>query len=290
MTLPRPFLLIRLIPAFLIVGVAVLGMVAILKRVNKVFPFDKSIALTLLASLLTALAAHVSYILYVRWVEGRSATELSARGAPAELGAGILIGTGLCTLVIGAIWALGSYRVNGVNPPIVVIPLLGTALIAGYVEEILLRGIAFRILEEALGTWWAFLLSALIFGLLHARNPNATVIGTLAIASSAGLVLGAAYVLTRRLWFPIGIHLAWNFVQGGVFGVSVSGQRVRGLLQGELSGAEPVSGGSFGIEASVFVVVFGLALTVAFLWLASRNGHLVLPVWKQRSTWSQALP
>lgn len=287
---PRPVLLFRLIPASLIVGAAVLVIVAALKRVNKAVPFDAHVLLGAAASVVTVLAAHVSYVLYVKWFERRAVTELSARGALAELGMGILIGAGLCTLVVAAIWALGSYRATGVNRPTVVIPAIGTAFVAGYVEEILMRGIAFRIVEEALGIWWAFLLSAAIFGLLHARSPHATVTSTLAIASSAGLVLGAAYVLTRRLWLPIGLHFAWNFAQGGLFGVTVSGRPAHGLLQGELTGAELVSGGRFGIEASVVVVVVGLALTAAFLLLASRNGNLVLPVWQHTASLSQPLP
>ena len=79
-------------------------------------------------------------------------------------------------------------------------------------------------------------------------NPEATWIAVLCIAVEAGVLLAAAYITTRRLWLPIGLHFAWNFTQGGIFGVPVSGFRVRGLLKSTLTGPELLSGGAFGAE------------------------------------------
>ena len=163
---------------------------------------------------------------------------------------------------------------------IVVAPLvsaIGTAVI----EEILLRGIVFRITESALGTWIALVLSSMLFGLLHLMNPQATLQGAVAIIFEAGVLLGAAYVLTRRLWLPIGIHAGWNFTQGGIFGVAVSGHRSEGVLEGTLTGPEWLSGGSFGAEASVVAVVLGIALGTALVVMARRRGHLIAPYWRR---------
>ena len=106
-----------------------------------------------------------------------------------------------------------------------------------------------------LGTWLALLISALVFGLLHLANPNATLMAGLAIALEAGLMLAAAYLLTGRLWLSMGIHFAWNFTQGGIFGAAVSGQTSSGIFSSVLQGPALLTGGDFGAEASVVAMV-----------------------------------
>jgi len=147
------------------------------------------------------------------------------------------------------------------------------------IEEILIRGLLFRIMEETLGTWIALAISAVIFGFLHLANPNATLWGAIAIAIEAGIMLAAAYVFTRRLWLPIGIHFAWNFSQGAIFGVAVSGNEVQGLLQSTLSGPTLLSGGAFGAEASIIAVMICLLAGIALTTLAMKKGNFIQPFW-----------
>ena len=226
-----------------------------------------------------ALTALFAYVGFVRLVERRAATELSTAGAPLELGKGVLLGGVLFTVTIGLIALFGFYHVSGFNPWIVLLPSLNLSIVSGVVEELLIRGVLFRIMEEALGTWLALAISALLFGLMHISNPNATLWGALAIAIEAGIMLAAAFVLTRRLWLAIGIHFAWNFVQGGIFGVAVSGNGVQGLLQSTLSGPSLLSGGAFGAEASIFAVIVCLAAGVYLTRAAWKKGNLIQPFW-----------
>jgi len=102
-----------------------------------------------------------------------------------------------------------------------------------------------------------------------------------AIVFEAGVMLAAAYLLTRRLWLPIGIHAGWNFTQGGIFGVSVSGHPSGGLLDGTLSGPEWLSGGVFGVEASIVAVILGIALGTTLLLMAWRRGRFIAPYWRR---------
>lgn len=226
-------------------------------------------------------AVHFAYIGYVRLVERRRADELSGRGAVRETGAGIALGAGLLVATIGAIAALGYYQVTGSNPVSAVVPTFAMAVAAGYVEEVLFRGVLFRIIEESLGTWIALALTSLMFGFAHMMNPNATLFSTFAIAMEAGVLLGAAYVLTRRLWLAVGIHFAWNFTQGGIFGGRVSGLTMDGLLESELSGPTLLSGGEFGVEASIFAVALGVGTGIWFLVRAGRKGHFIAPFWRR---------
>ena len=143
-------------------------------------------------------------------------------------------------------------------------------------EELLFRGILFRIVEGRVGTWPALTLTALVFGLSHLFNKDASLWGAIAIAIEGGAMLAAAYAATRNLWVPIGVHFGWNFVQGGIFGTEVSGNgSSQGLLHGVTSGPALITGGHFGPEASPYSVLFGLLLTIVFLRLARRRGNLV---------------
>lgn len=235
----------------------------------------------LLVSLLAIVLTYVAYWGYVRLIEKRAVSELSFPGAWRELGVGLLLGAGLITIVIAILWLLGYYQVTGVNAWSVLFVGLAFSLQSGFIEEVIFRGVIFRITEEWLGTWLGLMISALIFGALHMANPNATLMSGMTIALEAGLLLAAAYMVTRRLWFPIGIHIAWNYVQGNVFGVSVSGNEAQGLLQNTLAGPTLLTGGAFGAEASLIALVVCLAAFVIVLRKALQMGRLVQPFWRR---------
>ena len=101
-------------------------------------------------------------------------------------------------------------------------------LAAAMQEELVFRGMIFRLLERTLGSWIAVTLSALAFGVLHLTNPGATLVSTLAITLTAGVIMAAIYLLTRSLWWVIGLHLGWNFFEGPVFGAQISGHTAYG--------------------------------------------------------------
>ncbi|MFD4637816.1 CPBP family intramembrane glutamic endopeptidase [Lentzea sp. NPDC058436] len=232
--------------------------------------------LTLVAGFLAAALALAAYTWIVRKTEHREPTEVSLRTAPGALGRGVLIGLAMFGAVILNIAFLGGYEVRGMGSVTGTIAIFGFMVAVAVTEELLFRGVLFRIVEEKIGTWLALVLSGLVFGFAHLPNPGATVWSSLAIAIEAGLMLGAAYVATRNLWVPIGVHFAWNFAQGGIFSTSVSGQDApQGLLDGVTSGPAILTGGDFGPEASAYSVLAGVVVTVAFLWLAKRRGNLV---------------
>ncbi len=226
-------------------------------------------------SALVALAALAAYASFVRVLERRPATELATQALAREGAAGVAFGALLFSATIGVIALAGGYRVEGTHSLTVLPPMLAMAISSAVGEELLLRGLVFRITQELLGTWAALALSAALFGALHLLNPNATWLAAVAIALEAGVLLGAAFQATRRLWLPIGLHAGWNFTQGGVFGVSVSGNEAVGLLQGSLSGPTWLTGGAFGAEASVIAVLVCVLGAAPLLALAVRRGNWV---------------
>jgi hypothetical protein len=102
----------------------------------------------------------------------------------------------------------------------------------------------------------------------------------LAIVVGASVLLTGAFKLTGRLWLPIGIHVAWNFTQGGIFGVTVSGHPGEGLFQGTLTGPDWLSGGAFGAEASVVAIVLCFCAGLIFFAIADHQGRIVQPTWR----------
>jgi membrane protease YdiL (CAAX protease family) len=216
------------------------------------------------------------YAWVVRRTERRAPAEVARAGAAARLARGALIGAGMFAAVIGNIALIGGYHVHGLGSVTGALGLFGFMAAAATTEELLFRGVLFRIVEERLGTWLSLLLTGLVFGLMHLANPDATLWGALAITIEAGFMLAACYAATRNLWVPIGLHFGWNFAAGGIFSAVVSGNGAsKGLLDATTSGPALLTGGDFGPEGSLYTVLAGLLLTLVFLWLAHRRGHIV---------------
>ncbi len=143
---------------------------------------------------------------------------------------------------------------------------------AAYQEELLSRGYHLQNLAQGTNLPLAVLLSSLIFSLLHLGNPNVSwmaIVGLLA----AGFFLAYAYLRTKSLWLPIGIHLGWNFFEGTVFGFPVSGMNSFSLIRQQSGGPELLSGGMFGPEAGLII----LPVLLLGAWLirlyTKRNDH-----------------
>ena len=270
--------LLRLPLALLFVAPVFVGQVAVWNLARSVGKVPVALASVFIACVL----GWAAYALYTRLVEKRAAFELGRAGALQELGAGLAIGAALFGASVGVLALFGAYRITGVREDLatMVIPLCVSVAAAG-IEEIVFRGVIFRLLEESLGTWIALAISALLFGFGHLMSPNVTLLALLAIVFEAGIMLAAAYLLTRRLWLAIGIHAAWNFTQSGVFSVPTSGIAMHGLFVAELSGPPWLTGGAFGVEASVVAVVLCTALGLTLLALAARRGRFIAPFWRR---------
>jgi membrane protease YdiL (CAAX protease family) len=193
-----------------------------------------------------------------------------------QLRRGAVLGSGLFVLLILLIGMFGGWQDMSWGS---IWGCLGTAGVTASVavtEEVLFRGVLFRIMEERTGTVIALVVSSLIFGLTHSINAEATLWGVLSIALTGGLLTTAAYVATRSLWLSIGLHFAWNFTHAGVFGVALSGttEAPHGLLQTTLSGPTVLTGGTFGPEASLIALLVCVVPTVVLLRRAARTGQI----------------
>lgn len=221
-----------------------------------------------------------AYLLLVRFIERRRVIELKLRNLPVQASVGIIFGVLLISAVMATLWLAGSYHVTGTSGHVAwLAAILSLGVGAAISEEIVFRGVLFRIVEEGLGTWGALVVSALAFGAVHLSNPNATLGSATAIAIEAGILFGLLYHVTRSLWLCMGLHAAWNVMEGPVYGTSVSGLPAHGWLQSTLTGPAWLSGGHFGPEDSLVTVAWCAALSLVLLIVALRRRSIVPPYW-----------
>ena len=225
----------------------------------------------------------LAYLIGARWIERRRPVpELASGRAIPELTIGLALGFTLFSGTMAILWAIDVYYPAGWGDAKGLATGLGLATMSGVLEELLFRGILFRLSSRIVGTWGALLFTSAIFGLAHLGNKGATLSSGVAIMLEAGVLLGAAYVVTQRLWFPIGLHIAWNFTEGSVFGMQVSGNSTSlGLVRGSLTGSNLLTGGAFGPESSIVAVLVCLAVAIVLLYRAAQLGRIEPPAWTQ---------
>jgi membrane protease YdiL (CAAX protease family) len=229
-----------------------------------------------------AIAGFAVYLAYACFIEQSPVSELALPGMGREIGIGLLVGVGLYTACELILMALGIYRINGLNPVRFMVPAIAMALSSGVFEELLFRGVLFRSVETWFGSWAALVVSSLVFGLTHLLNPQGTLEGALFIAVEAGILLAAAYMLTRRLWLSMAFHVSWNYTQSAIFSGIVSGNDAsQGLIRSTVKGPALLTGGDFGVESSLLALLLCTTTGIVLLVMAVKRGKIVPPIWKR---------
>ena len=221
-----------------------------------------------------AVAAVAVYWVVMRHVARRGMPELlSARAVPHAV-IGVALGVVFIAVSVLMVMTEFSFTVASGDTASIVATMVAVQVGAAVTEELLFRGLALQALERLCGSWVALAVTAVFFGLVHLANPGATPWSSFAIAVEAGVLLGAAFLWRRDLWLAIGLHFAWN-TSVGLLGIPVSGHPAAGVLTARPTGPDLVTGGGFGLEASIVPVVVSLVLAVPMLVAAHRRGNLV---------------
>jgi membrane protease YdiL (CAAX protease family) len=267
---------IRLLLFFVLLALVYAGGQVLLQQIAQRISPDIALAVSIGGTILVSILAISVYALLVGWLERRDIRELAVlRGFPLLISGGLLAFLMFCG-VYAVLWYLHAATWLGIAGYAGVVPFIAMAVLSGVGEELIFRGGVFRILEDMFGTTIALILSGALFGALHLMNPHATWLSSLAIALEAGVLLAAAYAATRNLWFPIGIHIGWNFTEGGVFGAAVSGSGGgHGIVNMPLHGPTLLTGGPFGPEASVVAVAICSVVGLYFVAQTIRRGRWV---------------
>lgn len=252
----------------------IVGFAAVMLVSNAIAAAVHNFVVALVVGPVLACAVIGLYIWAGRRIERRRVVEFPRRGGGPHLVVGALSGAGLAAVVIGVLTLLGVYRISEWGSVSAALAVVGAMSVVAVTEEVFFRGVVFRLLWGRWGAATALVVSATIFGLVHLLNPAASLWGAVAIAVEAGLLLGAAYLVTGSLWAAIGLHFGWNVTIMGIFGTVTSGSEAReSLVTAVTTGPDWLSGGSFGPEASIVSVLVCSVATVLLLYASHRRGR-----------------
>ena len=219
---------------------------------------------------ITILTAYI----VLRWIDKRPFGLLGLSFTPGwfkELNIGLAMGFGIMTIMFLIFWITGINEVSaGAMNIDVVKTLLGMMVIfifAGIIEEIITRGYLLQTLAEGSRQWIAMGVFSFLFTLAHLLNPNWSLAGAINIFL-AGILLSVGYFKTRSLWLPNGLHMAWNWTQGPLWGMNVSGFDIPNTFMVSTPvGPEWLSGGAFGAEGS-YLSSIAIAVLIWYIWKA----------------------
>lgn len=268
----------------MLIGVAVFALgvtISVLAAQN--MPRIPGLSSTVKFDLIAAVVLVILYKSVIRHLGEHPRDDLRTAGALPPLLIGLGAGFIVFSVVVAIAAAMGVYRITGEGDLNGFLSaLVAAAIFPAISEEMLFRGVLFRWLEEFGGSWVALLLTSAFFGAAHLSNPNASWIAAVGIAFEAGVMLGGAYMLTRSLWLPMGIHAAWNFTQGEIYDIPVSGTDVHGVVTARLCCNPLLTGAGFGLEASIIAIVVATLFGLWLLAMAIRKGELMQPWWARR--------
>ncbi|HMG67257.1 MAG TPA: CPBP family intramembrane glutamic endopeptidase [Chitinophagaceae bacterium] len=268
----------------IIIGIVVIvGVVALAEWLRKV-SLDKTnlsdSTKNIVIALVDSFLAVSVYILLFRAYEKRKVNELSAAIFLKNAFFGFAIGLILQSLFIFIIYLAGTYSIIHVNSVSTLITPFAFAMTAGFVAEILILGVVFRLLEEQSGTLIALAVFIILFAVLHVNTKGATFVSVAATAMQAGFLLPAAYVFGRNLWLPIFLHFSWDFAEPGIFGaINPSTSEAQGLLASHISGSPLITGGQMGPQDSIQSLILCSLTGILFLLLAKRKKNFIKSKW-----------
>ncbi|MCY1636053.1 CPBP family intramembrane glutamic endopeptidase [Marinifilum sp. D737] len=139
-------------------------------------------------------------------------------------------------------------------------------------EEVLCRGYILNNLMDTMNKKWALIITSCIFALLHSFNDNLNWLSILNLVL-AGILLGSTYIYTKNIWYPISLHLFWNFIQACVFDYNVSGININSFVTFDISVKNIFNGGDFGFEGSI-LCTFLTVIAIILIHLLYRKKHV----------------
>lgn len=194
---------------------------------------------------------------------------LQAKGWPAKLAAGWGLGTLLQFLIFALLGIAGWLAAEWADwQPVDLVVSIAAWLVISFNEELAFRGYILQRLAQAWGLPAAVVVSSLAFTMVHVLNPNVQPLAMVSLFV-AGLLLASAYLVSRSLWLPIGLHIGWNMAEVHLLGFAGSGVSAPALVRSVVSGPELATGGAFGPEGGL-VGLSATALGIVILVVAYR--------------------
>ena len=264
---------IRIVAYLMAIGITIIGATII----SRIFvppapsPFH---ALVWVKNILLPVLLLLVYAKCVSFAEKRDASELALNFGFFGILGGVLIGATSIGLFVLSMTIGGHLQLSAGTGLTGIIAAIIIPFTVSIVEELIFRVILFDVFEKVFGSLVALLISSILFGLAHIGNDGADIFSIFTLSFGLGLLLGLAYLLTRNIWLPIGLHAGWNFAEGYLFGLLNSGMRdPNTYFVSEISGPGFITGGSFGPEGSVILLLICLTISLIFFINVIRSGN-----------------
>jgi membrane protease YdiL (CAAX protease family) len=214
------------------------------------------------------------YYLTFKILEKRPINEIWFKKEIKYAGLGLLMGILAISVIIAILYIPGYYQVMGINSNFSWPGYLLHIFVAALWEEVVFRGIAYRIIEKWLGTVWALVIPSIFFGVFHLLNDDPNLVSVLS-ATSGGLLAGILFTYRKNIWLPVFFHFSWNFTQLA-WGSMLSGNNdIEQFLIAKIDGPTILTGGANGIENSIFVFVICTGLFLFFLIKTLKDGSFI---------------
>lgn len=218
-------------------------------------------------------------VFFRRIVDRRSLVSLglSLRKQSRAILTGLVLGAALITAGVGSLSLFGGFSLARLE--LIFWPIVGYGTVfffAAFLEEFLVRGYILTNLMEATNSYVALLLSSGVFALFHLLNPHMAAMPLLNLVL-AGVLLGIYPMHRRNLWFSVSLHWSWNFFQGPIWGLGVSGLSIPSLVVSEVRGPAWLTGGSFGLEGSLIATVLTGVAAIFIDWHFRKSVDISFP-------------
>jgi membrane protease YdiL (CAAX protease family) len=194
--------------------------------------------------------------IFMRFVDKKSFISLGfkIKNRFSEIGFGLLIGAVIMSFAYFILIALDEIQFQRIHFNFIsIVNAILLFMLVAFIEEVLIRGYVLRNLMASFNNYIALIVSAILFTAMHANNPNINYLSLIDLFL-AGIVLGASYIYTKNLWFPIALHFSWNLFQALV-GFNVSGLESYSIIEFTISKNSILNGGDFGFEGSVLAII-----------------------------------
>jgi len=260
----------------IIIGIVVIVAAYLIPiKIIKAF-LEIDIARFIISPIIASILVFLSYIALNRYYERRKVTELSTLNIGKYLLIGLVLGLLIPSLSVLITYLKGEFIILSVSDITFVFLrdftiAIGLGIATAVFEEVLFRGVLFRLMEEKLGSYFALIISGVIFGFAHLVNKDSTFLTGLGISIMSVFII-SAYMYTRSLWFTIAIHFAFNFAIGNIFGTDVDPKSTSIMVSQE--GSKWFTGGE-GLDPTVQVVVLCFIAGIILLILSHKKGNII---------------
>lgn len=270
--------IIQIIYAFfltVVISVAINNL--ILKRIINYFNVQNDVVDILRIFISGVVLSYIGYIFYFKKIKKDYNIIICNRKTLLDSLFGFILGSSSILIILGILYLIGMFKITSTQISWYVLYTVISIFVFAFFEELIFRGILYKLIEEKYGTYISLIITGIVFSLFHLSNNNFNIVSFFGIVIG-GVVLGIMYTYTKQIWLSVFFHFSWNLTQV-IFGVTLSGEDrfSRGAVFTSIrEGHELLTGGNFGPENSIFAILLTAVIFTIYLITCIKKEKIVL--------------